>query len=72
MKLTESQQRALAKLTNDWRDAYDLEESRNTLDALVSRKLAEVKYPVGSGFFRRSTFTIWGWLPLYRLRQRKG
>jgi len=48
MKLSKAQERALGKLsTSEWRSAYDLQESRRTLNALVGLKLAEVHNDFG-------------------------
>ena len=58
--LTVSQLRALAKLVyRVWKSAYDMQETRGTLDSLVNKGLAERSYSGGfgfSGFERTSTF----------------
>lgn len=51
MKLTPAQQKAMAKLTREWQSAYRLGFSRNTLDALVRRGLAEHRAETGYLFF---------------------
>ena len=58
MKLTKAQERAKAKLTLRWQCAYELEESRQTLNSLVVRKVALMKRDsVGACFFPRNA--IW-------------
>lgn len=42
MKMTNSQQRAKSKLTNEWQCAYSLGESLATLRALVRMGVADV------------------------------
>lgn len=37
MKLTNAQERAKAKLTNEWQCAYTIKESMSTLNALVEK-----------------------------------
>ena len=55
MKLTKAQERAKAKLTNEWQSAYDLGESLQTLRRLVACKVAIVKRDSpGDVFFPRS------------------
>lgn len=41
IKPTKAQQRALAKLTNEWQSAYQLKETIPTLEGLFRRGLAE-------------------------------
>lgn len=54
-KLSPAQERALAKLSDKWQSAYTLQESMNTLDALVRRGLAARNYGgVGSLFSPRT------------------
>lgn len=43
MKLTKAQERAQAKLTQEWQCAYELGESLPTLEGLVARKAAVMK-----------------------------
>jgi hypothetical protein len=43
MKLSPAQERALGKLTGEWRSAWSLRESMSTLDSLVSKGLAHHK-----------------------------
>ena len=47
-KPSAAQKRALAKLDDTWRCAYELGESLNVLDALVKHRNAEIKYEAGS------------------------
>lgn len=46
---------ALSKMTNEWQSAYSIRAGLNTLNALVRRGLIEVKYPLGSMAFPRTT-----------------
>lgn len=62
-KLTKNQQRALGKLGVLWKSAYELQESKGTLDALVRRGLADRKHGIGSMAFPRTNVT-------YRRRRR--
>jgi hypothetical protein len=55
MKLTVVQQKTLDKLTHEWQSSYSLKAGRGTLDALVSRGLADRRYPLGSRAFPRTT-----------------
>lgn len=50
---TQAQQRALFKLTDQWRSAYDMQERLTTLNALVRRGVADRRYLAGSMFFPR-------------------
>ena len=50
-KLSAAMERALGKLTSQWRSSYSLHESRGTLDALVNRGIAERKLEQGYMFF---------------------
>lgn len=43
MKLTKAQERAFAKLTHEWQNAYEIGESIPTLEGLVARKAATMK-----------------------------
>jgi hypothetical protein len=54
-KLTDSQQKALDKLTNTWQSRHTLRVGRNTLDSLVERGLADRRYPLGSIAFPDTT-----------------
>jgi len=53
MKLSPAQSRALSKLSSEWRSAYEMQESLNTLHALVQGGKALVKYETGSMAFPR-------------------
>jgi len=53
MKLSKTQERALAKLSDNWRCAYALRERLVTLDSLVRKGLAEEKSNPGSLFSPR-------------------
>lgn len=56
-----AQQRAINKLKDmEWKSAYDIQESRNTLDALVSKGVLESRGGLGSMAFPRNNI-------LYRL-----
>ncbi len=56
-KYSYAMERAYAKLTNEWKCPYSLQESRRILDALVSRGLVEKSYGRGYLFSpRTSTF----------------
>jgi hypothetical protein len=53
-KLSPTQERAMAKLTQEWQSAYELRESLATLGSLVRKGLAEVKHGYGSMFLPRA------------------
>jgi hypothetical protein len=59
MKLTNAQERARMKLEiyrNEWKSAYDLQESIPTLEGLVSHKVAVSKHDdLGSLFSPRTS-----------------
>jgi len=40
-KLSKNQQRVLNKLTDKWQSAYELQESRKTLDSLANQGLIQ-------------------------------
>ena len=44
MRLTKAQNRALSKLTNEWKSAFDLKESVHTLISLKNSCYADVRY----------------------------
>jgi len=51
MKLSKAQARALRKLsTSEWKNAYELSESRKTLEALVKLELVERQESAFGGF----------------------
>jgi len=55
MHLSYAQNRAYTKLHKDaFKSAYELQESQNTLNALVSRGLAERKHEAGAFSFPRT------------------
>lgn len=54
MKLTKVQERAKAKLTDEWQCAYSLQESIPTLDRLVCCGYAVKKRELGSLFCPRT------------------
>ena len=54
VELTDLQKRALAKLTDEFKSAYKLEENISTLNALVMRGLAERHYTNIVGFYPRN------------------
>lgn len=64
MKLTKAQARAMAKLTDKWVCADKLQESLATLEALVSRRVAEKRAPgydrrwMGMGIIYAPRYTI--------------
>ena len=53
MKLSNTQQRALEKLTIEWQSSYSLGEGLSTLRSLSNKGLAEIKYDQGSSFMPR-------------------
>jgi len=55
MKLTATQERALAKLTDVWQSSCALGESLNTLQSLFKKGLADVRYLRGYINFRKHT-----------------
>jgi hypothetical protein len=55
-RLSKAQERALAKLAQEWQSAYDLQESITTLDALVGKGFAARKVnTLGSMFSPRTS-----------------
>ena len=54
-KLTKAQERAKGKLTTEWQTAYEIQETIPTLEGLVSRNLAVMKYDLGSYFSPRTS-----------------
>ena len=55
IKLTPTQARALAKLTDDWNDAYGIGESIATLNAIVKKGVAEHKQDMLGAMFSPRT-----------------
>jgi hypothetical protein len=55
MKITDTQVRALNKLTDKYQSAYQLQEKLNTLNSLVKLKLAQHITSRGSLFFPRTS-----------------
>jgi len=59
MKLTKAQERAKAKLTNEWLTPYDLQESIPTLEGLVRRGDAVMnREMLGSMFSPRTALSF--------------
>ena len=58
MKLTKAQERAKAKLTDEWQCPYEIKESIPTLEGLVSRKVAVMKRDQLGGMYSPRT-SIW-------------
>lgn len=55
MKLTIAQERALSKLSAEWKSSYCLQESLATLSVLCKRGLSEARHELGSIVFPRTS-----------------
>ncbi len=51
VKLSQAQQRAYDKLTDEWRSPYELQARLSTLEALVDMGIADWYEGKGAGFF---------------------